>query len=243
MKTSLFVAIVLLSGFSAGIIHGLTNLALIEPYLDKAIGIENQNLFASGEAQDDPSFWVEYNSYRNWQKSGQILAGGILGMSMGSLFGIIFAFSRKTLPQGHDAKKAFVLAVIMWFSIFLIPFLKYPANPPTVGDPDTVVLRGILFLSFIAISGLGALGFYRLSKKLQKRKKILSIIGYAAFMSIVFALMPTNPDEITAPLELVNGFRAMSLVTVSLYWISNAIILGFLWQRFKPDKPIQTKTH
>src|SRR3990172_151354 len=216
---SLFLAIVLFSGFSAGIIHGLTNLAIVEPYLDKAIGIENQNLFASGEAQDDPSFWVEYNSYRNWQKWGQILAGGILGMSIGSLFGIIFAFSRKTLPQGHDAKKALVLAAIMWFTIFLIPFLKYPANPPTVGDPDTVVLRGILFLSFIAIS------------------------GYAAFMSIVFALMPTNPDEITAPLELVNSFRVMSLVTVSLYWISNAIILGVLWQRFKPDKPIHTKTH
>ena len=233
----------LFSGFSAGLIHGLTNLALVEPYLDKAIGIENQNLFASGEAHDSPSFWVEYNSYRDWQKGGQILAGGILGMSMGSLFGIIFAFSRKTLPQGHDAKKALVLASIMWFAIFLIPFLKYPANPPTVGDPDTVVLRGILFLSFIAISGLGALGFYRLSKKLQKRKKILSIIGYASFMSIVFVLMPTNPDEITAPLELVNGFRLMSLVAVSLYWISNAIILGFLWQRFKPDKPIQTRTH
>jgi len=224
-------------------------------------------------------------------------------MSFGSLFGIIFAFSRKALPEGHDAKKALVLAAIMWFTIFLIPFLKYPANPPTVGDPDTVVLRGILFLSFIAISGFGALGFYRLSKKLQKRKKILSIIGYAAFMSIVFALMPTNPDEITAPIELVNGFRVMSLaavsvywvsnaskklqkrkkilsiigyaafmsivfalmptnpdeitaplelvnsfrvmslVTVSLYWISNAIILGVLWQRFKPDKPIHTKTH
>src|SRR3990172_3698743 len=218
---SLFLAIVLFSGFSAGIIHGLTNLTLVEPYLDEAIGIENQNLFASGEAQDDHTFWVEYNSYRNWQKGGQILAGGILGMSFGSLFGIIFAFSRKTLPEGHDAKKALVLAAIMWFTIFLIPFLKYPANPPTVGDPDTVVLRGILFLSFIAISGFGALGFYRLSKKLQKRKS----------------------DEIKAPIELVNGFRVMSLAAVSVYWVSNAIILGVLWQRFKPDKPIQTKIH
>ena len=239
----MFLAIVLFSGFSAGVIQGLTNLALVEPYLDKAIGIENQKLFASGKAQDDPAFWVEYNSYRIWQKGGEILAGGILGMSIGSLFGIIFAFSRNTLPEGHDAKKALVLAAIMWFTIFLIPFLKYPANPPTVGDPDTVVLRGILFLSFIAISGFGALGFYHLSKKLQKRKKIISIIGYAAFMSIMFVLMPINPDKMTAPLELVNGFRVMSLVTVTLYWISNAIILGILWQRFKPDKPIHTKIH
>ena len=233
----------LLSGFSAGIIQGVTNLALVEPYLDKAIGIENQNLFDSGEAKDSPSFWVEYDSYRNWQKGGQILAGGILGMSIGSLFGIIFAFSRKILPEGHDAKKALILAAIMWFTIFFIPFLKYPANPPTVGDPNTVVLRGILYLSFIAISGFGALAFYHLSKKLQKRKKIISIIGYAVFMSIVFTIMPINPDEMTASIELVNGFRMMSILTVSIYWISNAIILGVLWQRFHPDKPIYTKTH
>src|SRR3990170_377164 len=102
---SLFLAIVLFSGFSAGIIHGLTNLTLVEPYLDEAIGIENQNLFASGEAQDSPSFWVEYNSYRNWQKGGQILAGGILGMSFGSLFGIIFAFSRKCKNNSKQGTK------------------------------------------------------------------------------------------------------------------------------------------
>ncbi|MBM2852701.1 MAG: hypothetical protein HW420_1248, partial [Candidatus Nitrosotenuis sp.] len=79
MRTSLFIAIVLLAGGLAGIIHGLVNLALVEPYLDKAIGIENQHLFASGEAKDTPQFWVEYYSYRAWQKGGQLLAGAILG--------------------------------------------------------------------------------------------------------------------------------------------------------------------
>jgi hypothetical protein len=58
-------------------------------------------------------------------------------------------------------------------TIYLIPFLKYPANPPTVGDADTIALRTILYLSFIAISGLGAVGFYQLFKRLQKEKKYL----------------------------------------------------------------------
>jgi len=93
MNAGYFIAIVLVSGFVAGTIHGAVNLAIVEPYLDKAIGIENQNLFASGEAEDTPQFWVEYNSYRDWQKSGQLLAGGILGMSIGALFGIVFAYS------------------------------------------------------------------------------------------------------------------------------------------------------
>jgi len=49
MKTARFIALVLLAGCFAGIIHGTANLAIVEPYLDEAIGIENHNLFSSGE--------------------------------------------------------------------------------------------------------------------------------------------------------------------------------------------------
>jgi len=243
LKTALFIVIVLVAGCFAGTIHGLANLAIVEPYLDEAIGIENQNLFASGEEEDTLQFQVEYESYRIWQKGGQVLAGAILGTSIGALFGIVFALSRKILPGDHHVKKALVLSGIMWFTIYLIPFLKYPANPPTVGDPDTVVLRSILYLSFIAISGFGAVGFYQLFKRVVKRKRIVVIIGYGIFISTVFLLMPDNPDEVTAPMDLVNGFRAMSVVAVSIFWISVGVILGALWQKYNPDKPIQTKTH
>jgi len=233
MNAGYFIAIVLVSGFVAGTIHGAVNLAIVEPYLDKAIGIENQNLFASGEAEDTPQFWVEYNSYRDWQKSGQLLAGGILGMSIGALFGIVFVYSRNSLPKGHTVKKTFVLAAIMWLAIFLIPFLKYPANPPTVGDADTVVLRQTLYLLFIAISGFSAVGFFVLYKKLQNKKKGFALIGYAVFITAVFFIMPPSPDEVTAPMDLVNGFRTMSVVAVSTFWVAEAIILGALWQKYK----------
>ena len=233
MKTVFFIVIVLVSGFAAGIIHGAVNLVIVEPYLDEAIEIENQNLFATGLAEDTPQFWAEYSSYRDWQKSGQLLAGGILGMSIGALFGIVFAYSRNSLPKGHTLKKTFVLAAIMWLTIFIIPFLKYPANPPTVGDVDTVVLRSILYLSFIAISGFSAVGFFILYKKLQNKKKGLAFVGYAVFITTVFFIMPVNPDEVKAPMDLVNGFRAMSVIAVTTFWIAEAIIFGMLWQKYK----------
>jgi len=233
MKTVFFIVIVLVSGFVAGVIHGAVNLVIVEPYLDEAIEIENQNLFATGLAEDTPQFWAEYSSYRDWQKSGQLLAGGILGMSIGALFGIVFAYSRNSLPKGHTVKKTFVLAAIMWLTIFLIPFLKYPANPPTVGDVDTVVLRSILYLSFIAISGFSAVGFFILYKKLQNKKKGLAFVGYAVFITTVFFIMPVNPDEVKAPMDLVNGFRAMSVIAVTTFWIAEAIIFGMLWQKYK----------
>ena len=232
MKSAYFIVIVLVSGFTAGIIHGVVNLVIVEPYLDQAISIENQNLFATGLAEDTPQFWAEYSSYRDWQKSGQILAGGILGMSIGALFGIVFAYSRNALPKGHTVKKTFVLAAIMWFTIFLIPFLKYPANPPTVGEAETVVLRSILYLIFIAISGFSAVGFFMLYKKLEN-KKYLAFVGYAVFITTVFFIMPPSPDEVTAPMDLVNNFRTMSVVAVSTFWIADAIILGLLWQKYK----------
>jgi len=243
MKTGQFIGIVLLAGCFAGIIHGAANLAIVEPYLDEAIGIENHNLFASGEEKDTPEFWVEYSSYRDWQKGGQVLAGAILGTSIGALFGIVFAYSRRTLPGQHNVKKAMVLAGIMWLSIYFIPFLKYPANPPTVGDTETVILRAVLYLSFIAISGLSVIGFYQLSKKLQGKRKYVAVIGYAILISIAFVLMPPNPDEITASMELVNGFRIMSVIAVSVFWISLGVILGLFWQKIQPDMPIQTQTN
>ncbi|NWJ83776.1 CbtA family protein [Marine Group I thaumarchaeote] len=236
MKTFLFIVIVLISGAFAGLIHGTVNFAIVEPYLDQVIGIENQNLFASGEEKDTPEFWVEYEGYRIWQKSGQMLAGVILGTSIGALFGIVFALSRNSLPGNNDVKKALVLAGIMWFTMFVIPFLKYPANPPTVGDPETVVLRSILYLSFITISGFGVVGFYKLSQKFQNKRKLVPIIGYGIFISVVFFVMPENPDEITTPIDWVNEFRIMSFLGVTSFWVSIGVILGFFWNRFSPNK-------
>ena len=233
MKILSFLFIVIVAGFLAGLFHGLINVAFVEPYLDNAIGIENQRLFAEGEAKDNPQFWKQFTDYRIWQKQGSIVAGGMLGMATGALFGLVFAYSRNILPSQNNITKALVLASIMWAVLYLIPFLKYPANPPTVGEPATIVLRATTYALFVAISGLGAFGFSRVYKKMQN-KKFLAFLGYAVFMTVVYVVMPSNPDPIRTPVELVNGFRAISAVTVTVTWIVNAIILGYLWQRFKP---------
>jgi predicted cobalt transporter CbtA len=144
----------------------------------------------------------------------------------------VYALSRNSLPGKNDVTKSIILAGIMWITIYLIPFLKYPANPPTVGDAETVVLRSILYISFIAISGFGALVFYKLSQKLQSNKKYLGLVGYTVFIITAFFAMPENPDEITAPMNLVNEFRLMSVLGVTSFWISVGIILGLLWNKF-----------
>ena len=93
----------------------------------------------------------------------------------------------------------------------------------------------ILYVSFIIISGVGVVVFYKISKKLQNNKKYFAIVGYAGLMIVAFIAMPDNPDEITAPMNLVNEFRFVSVLGVSSFWITVGIILGLFWKKF--DKP------
>jgi Probable cobalt transporter subunit (CbtA) len=167
MDSLSFLVVALISGAIAGTIFGLVNLALVEPYLDKAIGIEVQNAISAGDEVNP----VEHVSYRFWQKGGEVAAGTILGMSFGSLLGIVFAFGRRIIP-GSNIKKALVLSGVIWLFIFMIPAIKYPANPPTIGDPDTIHYRQFLFISFILISGFTALGLSIIYTKIKSKVSI-----------------------------------------------------------------------
>jgi predicted cobalt transporter CbtA len=246
LKVITFVIITLLSGAIAGTVLGVINQALVEPYIDRAISIETQNAIKEGEVIDP----VELQNYRQWQKGGEIAAGTILGMSFGALFGVVFVYSRSLLlPQSNsNLRKALVLAGIMWFVLFLIPALKYPANPPAVGDPETIYYREALYIGLLAISGFSALGLALLDRKLgsrtpnNKNRIIIVPLIYAAIIVGAFLILPPNPDKISAPLDLVQGFRIASAFTMSIFWGLLGLILGALWDRSKPHETAQITT-
>lgn len=240
MDSLSFLVVALISGAIAGTIFGLINLALVEPYLDRAIGIEVQNTVSAGEDVNP----IEHVNYRFWQKGGEVAAGTILGMSFGALLGIVFVFGRKIIP-GSNIRKALVLSGIVWLVIFLVPAIKYPANPPTVGDPDTINYRQYLFISFILISGFTALGLSLLYTKMKAKSslKFLTIsIIYTIIMINAFIFVPPNSDEITAPMDLVNGFRIMSMLTMTVFWVVLGITFGLIWDKLKPHETTQFKT-
>ena len=224
----------------AGTILGILNQALVEPYIDRAISIETQSAIKEGEVV----YPVELQNYRLWQKAGEIAAGAILGISLGALFGVVFVYSRSSLlllRSDSNIKKALILAGIMWFILFLIPSLKYPANPPAVGDPDTIYYRQSLYISLLAISGFSALGLallYRIlgNRTNNKNRIIVVSLIYAAIIIGAFLVLPPNPDKITAPVDLVQGFRIASALTMTIFWGLLGITLGAFWDRLKPHE-------
>ena len=238
MDSLAFLVVALISGAIAGTFLGLLNLVVVEPYLDEAIGIEVQNAIADGEEVNNE----ELVDYRIWQKGGQIAGGTVLGMSFGALLGIVFAFARNKVivsTNNSEIKNVLFIAGILWLVLFFIPALKYPANPPTVGDPNTINERQILYVSFILISGFVALGsaitFKKLNTKISTKLLIASII-YGAIMTLTFVIMPSNPDEITAPMDLVNGFRIASMATMTVFWVILGVTFGIMWDKLKPHR-------
>jgi predicted cobalt transporter CbtA len=236
MKTLAFILITLISGAIAGTILGLINQLLVEPYIDQAIEIEVQNTVASGEPVD----LDELVQYRLWQKGGEIVAGTILGTSISALFGIVYVYSRDSLPGSNNKKKGLILAGIMFFVIFLIPALKYPANPPAVGDPETIEYRESLYIGMLVISGFTALGVAILYRSLgQNRKESRKIIVpaiYAVIVAFAFVGLPNNPDEVAISADLLMNFRIVTTVTMGIFWGALGILLGSFWDVVKPHE-------
>ena len=242
MKTLTFLAITLLSGAIAGTLLGLINQVIVEPYIDKAIGIETQREINAGKIID-PSQQLQY---RMWQKGGEVAASTIYGISLSALFGIVFVYSRNSLPGSNNKKKALVLTGIMFVVLFLIPTLKYPASPPAVGNPDTIYSRESFYVGFIAISGFSSLALALLyTKKIinknnrpskSKENIAIPLLLYVVIMGCAYLLFPPNPDKITISMDLIMTFRIAGAFTIGIFWGLMGIILGSFWDKLKPHE-------
>ena len=221
--------ITLSSGVIAGIILAFLNLGIVEPTIDKAIALEVQQQVSSGENVN----MSELIDYRYWQKAGAFAGGAIYGAGLASLFGVIFVFAKNKLPGKNNKQKAIFLAAIMWFVLFFMVALKYPANPPAVGDPETIYYRETLYVGYIMISGFSALGMAVIwIRTRMNSKKIIIPLMYAAIMVTAYVVMPSNPDKIEISMDLIQTFRILSAITIGIFWGILGIIFGSLWDNF-----------
>ena len=112
----------------------------------------------------------------------------------------------------------------------LVPFVKYPPNPPAVGDPDTINKRTISYLPTLVI-GLVAVwagvAAARWAQRFGDAPWIRLAGGGLAFVVAIVAaylLLPTiNEVPETFPATLLWKFRFASLGTQAVLWT----LLGF----------------
>jgi predicted cobalt transporter CbtA len=233
----IFVIISLSSGVMAGVILACINYFVVEPTTDKAIGYETQRDIAKGVNVD----FNQLHNYRIWQKSGTFAAGAFIGMAYGGLMGVVYIFARKYLPFSDDRKKAILLAALMYLAFYLVPFSKYPANPPSVGDTHTIGLRDHLYTSYQIMSVSIALVMGILFFKFRNVNKIKYSIPaiYIVLITSMYFIWEPNPDKIITPMIVVNTFRTLTGVTMAIFFTLIGVFFGVLWNKYKPYESVK----
>ncbi|WP_214412252.1 CbtA family protein [Sphaerisporangium fuscum] len=174
---------------------------------------------------------------------GLATAIGVYGVAIGGVFAIVFAFAYGRLGAFGARATSALLALGAFVTVQLVPFLKYPANPPAVGDPSTIGRRTGLYLAILLISVLLAVVALLLGRRLAPRHGDwnASVLAGAAFLAavvVVFLLMP-SVDEVPPdfPAALLWRFRVASLGTQAVLWGTLGLVFGPLAERaLNPDR-------
>lgn len=222
-KSSQLLKAAVIAGVIAGLVMGIFHYLVTEPYIDQAINLEEKAKMAPGQT----SVYEPELVSRSLQKPMVIVGGALYGLLVGTIFAGVFAIAGRRLPGRWPDVSAGALAGLLWWSVGLLPFLKYPANPPGVGDPATIYSRQASLLGFIVLSALAPaaaaavwwlLGRRPRGSRLQRWRPGIAMGFYAVSVILLFSLMPANPDPVTAPASLVWDFRIRSMGGEALFW-------------------------
>ena len=233
----------ILRGIMIGIVAGLLAFGWAktfgEPSVNTAIAFEKTQDEAKAAAAvaagrqpeaDDPEIFS-----RAVQSGVGLLTGVVVvGAGLGGLFAVLFAFANGRMGALGAKPTAAVLALIGLVSVYVVPALKYPANPPSVGEPDTIKLRTGLYFLMVAISIASTLGALWARRALIPRygawdSSVLCGLGYLIAIAVAFlALPPINEVPAAFPAVTLWSFRLASLGLQTVLWMSIGLLFGYL---------------
>jgi predicted cobalt transporter CbtA len=217
-------------GLAAGVLALVFASVFGEPTVNAAIGFEAAH---SAPNAHEPEMFS-----RTVQSTiGLAVAVLLYGAAIGGIFGVAFAIACGRLGQLGARHTALVVAVVGFITTELVPFLKYPANPPSVGDPDTIARRTELYFAMITISVLaGVLAVLltrRWSTRLGLTDALLAALGVFVVLVAVAGWGLPGVDEVPAdfPATVLWRFRLASLGTQLVAWTTLGVLFGAWTQR------------
>ena len=223
----------LAAGLLAGVLAGLFALVFAEPILDRAIELEEVSHAAHGHEHHEAAPVFD----RTEQKVGMIFATAIYGASVGVVFGLIAIFFRRRVLPRSEWRRSLALAGAAFLGAVLVPFLKYPPNPPGVGvDAASLGERTFAYLAMVALSSLAVFAAWRFARALGGVSPAVRAAVAGGTLLVLWAfLYLAMPDfgasSGDAPEALIFDFRLSSLATQAVLWAGIGIIFGLLGER------------
>jgi hypothetical protein len=242
----------LLRGMLVGLVAGILSFAFLkafgEPQVDRAIAFETQldeakaqvaaeeakakGLAAPTEAADE-----ELVSRPTQAGIGLFTGVMVYCAAFGGLFALAFAASYGRMGDLGTRGTSAMLAGLGIVAVYVVPNLKYPANPPSVGDPDTIGMRTGLYFAAIALSLAAMIAAAMLRNRLvpwQGRWNAALSAGafYVVAMAVMAALLPAvNEVPEQFPAVTLWSFRMASLGAQVILWATLGLAFGALTHR------------
>ena len=181
------------------------------------------------------------------------------GVAVGLFFAVAYCMAYGRTGAVRPRQLSLLVALGGFLTIYLVPFVKYPANPPSIGNPDTIGDRGALWLLMVVASVVVAIGAVWLGQRLQARfgtwnATLLAGAAFVVVMGVLMAVLPSlgqlsaneavsgslltetpQPLRNAAGAIVYPGFDADLLYRFRLYSVAAQVILwGALGLGFAP---------
>lgn len=240
----------LIRGMLVGIIAGLLAFGFSkvfgEPRVDRAIAFETQ--MHEAQARKDAAMGMSHVEEpelvsRSTQAGLGLFTGVVVYCAaFGGLFALVFAAANGRVAKLSPRAVAALLAGAGFVAIYLVPNLKYPANPPSVGQPDTIGYRTALYFIMMLISIAAMVGAAMLRNRLAPRHGgwFAALTAIASYLVIVIAaqcLLPgINEVPERFPAVVLWQFRIASLGTQVIMWTTIGLLFGWLTERASANR-------
>jgi hypothetical protein len=222
----------LVRGLMAGLIAGLLGFGFAklagELQVNSAIAFEERAAAARGDAHEP--VLVSRDVQSGW---GLFTGIEVYATALGGLFALVFAFAWGRLAWDDPKVLAAALALAALLVITIFPALKYPPNPPAIGQPDTIERRTALYFVMLGWSLLSAAVATFFARKLKPSLGAWHafVAGCSTFIILTWTVSDLLPDinEVPAafPAVLLWRFRLAALGLQSVIWLS--LGLGYGW--------------
>lgn len=223
----------MLAGFVAGLLAFGVARIVGEPSVDRAIAFEEQahkTAHPGHQHEDEPELVS-----RAVQRGIGLFTGVVVyATAFGGLFALVFAFAYGRIGNLSPRATSALLAGAAFVALVLVPDLKYPPNPPAVGESETIGQRTALFVAMIAVSVAAMVIGFTVGRRLIARLGIwnASLAGGGVVIALVIVTMLFLPaiDEVPAqfPADVLWRFRITSIGIEAVLWTTIGLVFGLL---------------
>lgn len=241
----------LVRGMLVGLIAGLLSFGFAkvfgEPQVDRAIAFEES--MAHQHSHGDAGAEEQELVSRDVQSTFGLLTGVVVySVSLGGIFALVFAYSLGRIGKVGPRGLAALLALAAFVTVFLVPGLKYPANPPSVGDPETIGQRTKLFFLMVLVSVAAAVIAINAGRKFIAKSGVWNgatqgVAVYLLIVAVAAYLFPTVnevPQNFSA--MLLWNFRTAALGIQLVLWTTLGLGFGVVAERllYPAGKPARS---